>query len=367
VLENAMDTRVQFVTPEQPLWRTVLAATAHDVYHLPEYARLAEWTDGGEAGAFVYRDGAATVLWPVVVRALPAGLTRREALRDATGVYGYGSPASSPTATAEDLTAALTHIGEAARQMGIVSIFSRLHPLLSFEPARLPAGCAIAFEGVTAGIDLWRDEAALWSALRHNHRRNVRRLQREGFQTVWNVWRRLPDFVRLYRDTMERVGASGYYRFPEGYFHQLARELGSHTRFGLVVDPQGAAVAGGLFFVRRGIVQYHLGATARSHLKVSPAKLLFWDAARRAAATGDRVLHLGGGNGREADSLLRFKKGFATDEYTFRTLRFVTSPPAYRALCERSGIVADRSATPLPNTDGFFPDYRVAPPEQVTA
>lgn len=362
-----MDTRVQFLTPEDPLWRAALEGAPHDVYHLPEYARLSRWADGGEPGAFLYREGAATVLWPVVLRRLPQGLTGSGDLRDATGVYGYGSPAASAATTGEHLAEALAHIGGAASQMGVVSVFSRLHPLLPFAPARLPAGCAIAEEGVTVGIDLCRDEDGLWSVLRHNHRRDVRKLWRDGYHVVWDDWRRLPAFMRLYRDTMERVGARPYYRFPAGYFHQLARELGRRTRFGLVLDRWGAAAAGGLFFAHRGIVQYHLGATSRTHLKLSPAKLLFWDAARRAAAAGERVLHLGGGNGREEDSLLRFKKGFATDSYAFRTLRYVTSPRAFRELCDRSGAAAGPSATALPNTEGFFPDYRAAPVEQAPA
>lgn len=359
-----MSPAVRFLPPDDAAWPEALACAPHDVYHLPAYTRLAQRSDAGSAGAFLYRDGDVSVLWPLIVRSVPLELDASGDWLDATGVYGYGSPVASehitPTARAEALEA----IGRAAAEMGVVAIFSRLHPLLPFRPSRWPAGCTVLDSGTTAAIDLRLDAPARWSALRQNHRRGIRKLRASGFTVSWGDWARLEVFERMYLETMGRVGAPAYYRFGHDYFAQLARDLEPFTRFGLVSDVAGQPAAAGLFFACQGIVQYHLGATFSAFLGQAPSKLLFWEASEFAAAHGDNVLHLGGGYGGGDDSLLRFKMGFATDRHRFQTLRFVTNDRAYRDLCRAAGHPDTGGEA---GSAGFFPRYRDTSREGDTA
>ncbi|MEJ2666963.1 MAG: GNAT family N-acetyltransferase [Deinococcales bacterium] len=352
-----MSGTVRFVPPHDAAWPEALACAPHDVYHLPAYTLLAQRLDAGRAGAFLYRDGNSAVLWPLIVRSVPAELDGSAGWLDATGVYGYGSPVVSEDVTPATLAEALDAIGHAAAEMGVVAIFSRLHPLLPFRPARWPAGCTAVDSGTTAAIDLRLDAQSRWAALSQNHRRGVRKLRASGFTVAWGDWARLEAFERMYLETMDRVGAPAYYRFGHDYFVQLAHDLEPFTRFGVVSDVAGRPAAAGLFFACQGFVQYHLGATFSAFLGQAPSKLLFWEASEFGAAHGDNVLHLGGGYGGGDDSLLRFKLGFATDRHLFRTLRFVTNDRAYRDLCRAAGRPdSDGGASAV----GFFPKYRDA-------
>lgn len=350
-----MTDRVEFVGPEDPAWGAALAETRHDVYHLPEYARLSMLTDGGSPGAFVYRHVDATIVWPLLVRKLPPHLTSDAGLRDAIGVYGYGSPAATPGMSATVLARAFDRIGAAAADMRLVTAFSRLHPLLPLDLGRTQDRLRVVRSGVTAGVDLLVDRTELWGSLRKGHRSDIRRLQGRGYRVAWDDWSRLPDFVRMYGQTMERVEASDYYRFPVDYFTALRDDLAGRVLFGLVRAPDGSLVSGALFFRCEGIMQYHLSATTPEGLRLGAGKLLIWEAAQRGADAGAHVLHLGGGYGGAEDSLLRFKLGFATNRYTFDTLRFITDAESYAELCRRAGRGGGRLEG---QSDGFFPPYR---------
>lgn len=351
-----MTATLDFVGPDDSAWAAALGRTRHDVYHLPEYARLSRWTDQGDPGAFIYRDTDVTLVWPVLIRPVPQELGAERPWRDATGVYGYGSPVASPQAAPEALTQALKEIGAAGAGMGLVSGFSRLHPLLPLELASLPEGVAIVRSGTTAAMELSLGEEALWASMRKGHRSDIRRLRGKRFRVVWNDWDRLGEFVGMYHETMDRLAASAYYRFPEGYFWHLRDALASHTRFGLVVGPTGSSVAGALFFRCGGIMQYHLSASTTSGRDLGASKLLLWEAAVAGARDGQRILHLGGGYGGGEDSLLRFKLGFATRQDVFSTLRYVMNAEAYRDLCLRAGW------RPLETESAphYFPRYRAA-------
>ncbi len=122
-------------------------------------------------------------------------------------------------------------------------------------------------------------------------------------------------------------------------------------------------LCGGLFFVCRGIVQYHIGATADEHLQRAPTKLLFDTVRIWGAERGLRAFHLGGGLGGRQDSLFHFKAGFSDRTHDFRIWRWILDSDEYQRLtCARRADLASCGSAP-PSGD-FFPAYR-APAEQV--
>jgi spermidine synthase len=68
---------------------------------------------------------------------------------------------------------------------------------------------------------------------------------------------------------------------------------------------------------------------------------------------GNKILHLGGGVGGVADSLLQFKRGFSPLRNTFVTLRAVIEKQEYDRLVAARGPHLDLGVL----TD-FFPAYR---------
>jgi len=134
----------------------------------------------------------------------------------------------------------------------------------------------------------------------------------------------------------------------EGLRHALGE------RIHLCTVSRGDQVASaGLFSELNGIVQYHLGGTKDEFLQDSPMKLMFDFARRFAKERGNRVLHLGGGVGGQADPLLHFKAGFSQLRHRFHTYRLVTNEAEYARLCHQTGVTT--------NAEGYFPPFIKAP------
>jgi sugar O-acyltransferase (sialic acid O-acetyltransferase NeuD family) len=337
-------------------WNGVLARVAqHDFHHLAAYHRLAEERGEGRAHLFAYHDGPYTIALPLLLR--PVEASGGAAWRDATSVYGYAGPLAShaglPASVVQSFQKGLTDALAARR---IVSVFSRLHPLM---PQRgiLAALGECRPEGETVSIDLTRSPEEQWARYRPSLRARIRKLRRAGLVGQRDRDKRhLAEFVDVYHQTMRRVKAHPSYLFEPEYFTRLASGLGETLEL-FVVTRDGAVAAGGLFTSCGGIVQYHLGGTCDAFLRLGPTALLFDTVRLWASEAGARTMHLGGGVGSREDSLLHFKKGFSDRRHVFSTWRWVVEPDAYRRLCDRAG--RRNAGHDAPSAPGdYFPRYR---------
>ena len=240
---------------------------------------------------------------------------------------------------------------ERLRLEGIVSLFVRLHPLLDEVP---PAGIGrLMTHGETVSIDLTQSLEQIWGQTRNNHRRDIAKSQRIGYVARPDEsWGHFDTFVRLYRETMERLSASRPLHVRRGLLHRAPGALGPLGSLWVVMKDDAVAAAV-LFTETSGIVQYHLAGSDDEHAWARPTKLLIHTVTRWAKDRGDRRLHLGGGVGGADDSLMHFKAGFSDDRHIFRTLRVVVDPAEYARLV----AIRDPALDPT-DLDGFFPLYR---------
>lgn len=330
----------------------------YDFYDLPAYHRLAEQRGEGRGILFAFRQSSYSILLPLLLRPLELvdGLADAGAgLTDASSVYGYSGPISShaelPAEVIQSFQAALRH---EARSRGIVSIFSRLHPLRPDHSCLEGLG-EVRSHGLTVSIDLTLSEEEQWSAYRNNHRRDVRKLGRLGFDcTVGQDDVALAAFVHLYHETMRRVEAHADYFFDTGYFHALLA-MGCFEL--ILCRRDGAPAAGALVSRCNGISQYHLGGTSDAYLADAPIKLVFDEARRWAKAQGCAVFHLGGGVGSRQDALFNFKAGFSDHRREFRTWRWIVDPERSEALDRARSQWARASGLSVQEGE-FFPPYR---------
>ncbi len=324
------------MTLNQP-WGEALGAR-HDFYHLPGYHSLAERRGEGAARLFVHKEGGYSVALPLLLRPLDGGL------QDATSVYGYAGPAASheeaPRAVLENFRAALR---ETLAGLRVVTVFSRLHPLLRQREIVAGLGDCVA-GGNTISIDLTLPEEAQRAQFRSDHKRGINKARRAGM-TVAEGAEHLDAFIEIYTETMRRVNAAGHYFFDRAYFEELMA-LGDVRLFAALSG--GEVTAGALLFTCNGIVQYHLGGTRGKYLELAPMKLVFETVRLWAMEQGHTVFHLGGGVGSREDSLFHFKAGFSDRRHPFFTWRWVIDQEACDALCAgKAGGAA-----------GFFPPYR---------
>jgi GNAT superfamily N-acetyltransferase len=328
-----------------PEWEMVLRTAQHDFYHLPEYVALCADQERARPCGLYVSDGVRSMLLPLMIRSIPGGGF------DAVSPYGYPGPIGVGTDDQVFLQVALVAGLQVLREADLVSAFVRFHPLLNQAP---PEGIGtVVIHGDTVSIDLTLTAEEQWARTRLNHRRDITRAIRLGYAgRMDDEWTHLEAFKRLYRQTMERRDATAFYFFEDSYFESLRDALGGRLHL-CVVERESEVAAAGLFVETNGIVQYHLSGTDEASRHIQPTKLMMHFVTSWAKDRGDRVLHLGGGVGGGADSLLQFKSGFSPPSHPFATLRAVIDEREYDRLVGVRNPDLDSS-----DRSGFFPLYR---------
>ncbi len=344
----------EFITPDDPRWKAFLKKADHDFYHLPEYVSFAGRHEGGEATAFLVEEQGQGLLIPFLLRPLPEKLDVQVDGCDALSPYGYPAPILYGSPDDNTFERLWRQFIEMAKERGVISVFVRMHPLLPFPKESLRKYGSLIQHGQTVYCDLSLSCEDMLGQTCKNHKRNIRKLQKNGFTTVRNDWTFWHPFMEVYRETMRRVGAKGFYLFSDEYFDDLKRALKEKLDLWVVVSADGEFAAGAVFTVTNGIIEYHLGGTAEPFLGVAPSKLMFSDVRTWGKEGGHRILHLGGGLGGETDSLFKFKAGFSQDHSSFHTFRMVLDQEKYGRLEKKW-----RELSGQPSSDQeAFPVYR---------
>ena len=337
-------------------WNGVLAQMAqHDFYHLVGYHRLAEERGEGSAYLFAYHDGAYTIALPLLLR--PVEASGGEAWSDATSVHGYAGPLGSHAGMPASVVRAFQrNLKEALAARRVVAVCSRLHPLIP--QRRMLAGLGdCRSEGETVSIDLSLSPEEQRTRYRSSLRTRIENLRRGGAVCLRDDDKRhLIEFTDVYDQEMRRANADGVPFFDKEYVTRLASGFGPAVEL-FVVTLGGVVIAGGLFTICDGIVQYHLGATCDTFLKVRPMSLLFDTVRLWAHGQGARVVHLGGGVGSTEDSSFHLTTGFSDRRHKCPTWRWVVEPDTYRDLCDRNAKRNVENGVRWTAGDSF-PQYR---------
>lgn len=353
---------IQMIPTSRPHeWNKVLSRVVrYDFYHTPWYHALAELVEGGVAYLLSYSNREFIIGLPLVFRPIAeiAGLQHYGLeWQDASSVYGYAGPIAShnclPSTVLEDFHASLRATLQTA---GVVSLFSRLHPLLDQEHLLTGIGDVVQ-GGQTVSIDLKLSLAEQRGRFRPNHKTGLNKLGRAGVICVHDsdlVY--LDQFISIYHETMERVDARPDYFFEAEYFHRIVRCEGFDMRlFVALLDNE--PISAGLFSACQGIVQYHLGGTRTESLPLAPMKLVFDTVRIWATEQNFDVFHLGGGVGSNADSLFHFKSGFSDRRHQFSTWRWIVLPDQYEEV-DRAKADWNRANNAKCVSPGYFPSYR---------
>jgi lipid II:glycine glycyltransferase (peptidoglycan interpeptide bridge formation enzyme) len=242
------------------------------------------------------------------------------------------------------------------RAKGVCSAFFRLHPILNsgFNDFLSPDICNV--NGETVSVNLKLSEAEIWSQTRREHRTRINKLKRSGMTARMVPFQEsIVEFISIYYETMDRLGAGRSYYFDDEYFSHFSK-LGDKVHL-CIVELEDKVTCSGIFTECGGIIQYHLGGTRNEFFKQAPSKLMFDYLRFWAKERGNEVFHLGGGVGGGKDSLYHFKAGFSNQMHTFLTLRLIIDEEKYRHLVELRAKSLNAEVEELLSTK-FFPAYR---------
>jgi len=343
------------------IWSDVLTACGdYDVYHTAQYHTAAGDAGQGKPVLLVVECAEGTTALPLLIRT--DSQSDAASFCDAVSVYGYGGPVSSVEAVLATTGDLAGRIGGALlqlmRKLQLVSVFTRMHPLLDTAWVIDAIGETKAV-GPTVVIDLKDPLDQQQRAIRKGHRSTIKKALRSNIVVKEDPeWRQLDDFVAAYAETMGRVGATDDYSFSHAEFLNLHRQLGEKVRlFHALVD--GQVIASSMFFACNDILQYHLGATYNDWTKLSPS-LAILDHVRLWGAENDfRWLHLGGGVQGNEDAVFRFKSGMSKLRKQFEWGSVVVDHDRYDDLTRRQYKKLGGTSVEELRQD-FFPLYRAS-------
>ena len=343
---------------ERGVWSDILRQVEqYDFYHLPEYHLLAEQRGEGKGVLFVHREGDAIAAWPFLLRDVQdvEGLeVAGKGHKDATSVYGYPGPLYSRGAGEIDgfISRFQEELAATALRMQIVSMFSRMNPLLR-NGAHLDHFGSLERRGATVYIDLSQPVDLQFSQFRADHRKKIRRAWLQGFKVHRDEGLvHLEDFATMYAETMTRVNAKKSYLFDISYFRELHAILGERLQM-FVVEHEGKICTLSLFVRTGSIVQNHLSASTGDIESALGSRLVIDEARLWAKKAGATMMHLGGGFGGKEDGVFDFKAGFSKCRADFYLWKTVLLPGVYEELAlARQKALAGRL------DESFFPLYR---------
>lgn len=299
-----MNMEVNFYNPyyiisinEKGLWnRYIQSATVFDFYHTWYYHSLEE---AGEPFLFVHQEDENYVALPLIKRQI-----ENTPFFDCTSVYGYAGPVSNMAfdeISEEFLLNFKNSFREFLKLENIVSVFSRLHPIIDQEVLLSKLG-GIYDNGRTVAVDLSPPIEEQRLKYRRAIRQKINQLRKKGFTVkAADTAEEIKEFVKIYNENMVKVNAASYYFFDEKYFFDLLGADDFKSKL-LLAYHNEKITSGGVITFSKNIMQFHLAATSNEFLSEGPMKLLFDEASLVGREMGMSYLHLGGGVGGKEDS-----------------------------------------------------------------
>jgi len=280
----------------------------------------------------------------------------KEPLLDVVSPYGYpGILLSDAGRDASFVAQALAALRGNFSTRAFCSAFLRMHPILGRDFLTLFPPGTFADSSETVAVDLEMSEAEWLNEMHSGHQRIFKKIPKLGFSVrVVSLTEALDSFMKIYKQTMDRVHATDSYYFDRDYFERLALLPGIYC---CVVDNGPTAIAACIFSVCGGIVELHLGGSLTEFLSKSPFSIAIFHIILWSKKCDHRWVHLGGGVGGKDDSLLRFKSGFSNKRFQFLTSRLVIDEPKYRQLVHLKALDANVPTETVFASD-FFPAYR---------
>lgn len=319
----------------------------YDFHHTAFYHQI---DNNYNALLFTAEDNENFIALPLVIRPIDG-----TEWFDATSVYGYCGPISNKRDF--DFSPDFLHFFRSnfiayCKANNIVSIFSRLHPLINQEELFSGLGQVIPLNK-TVAIDLRLTPEEQRKQYRKSNKSEINQLRKKGFTVEDSTsFEHIERFIEIYYETMDRVQASAYYYFDKAYFHSFL----NNPYFGnklLSVKYEGQIIASAIFTITDKIMQYHLAGTVEAFIRLTPMKLILDEARLLGNELGLEFLHLGGGvGGSDDDSLFRFKSGFSDLFHQFSVWKYILDEEKYDYLVKERGLSQSGSA--------FFPLYRMA-------
>ena len=321
-----------------------------DIYFEPNYGKLYQKIENGQAKIFEYEDENGKISNQFLVRQIPEKVNE-EIYYDLVTPYGYGGPIIERLNGEKEklLEKFEKEFSKYCLENKIVSEFVRFHPIVkNYEDFGKMYNAVYMRKTLITKLD---EEDPIKNQFSKSCRKNIRQALNKGITyKVTKSPDNLSNFKEIYYSTMDRNNATDYYYFDDDYFNDILKNFKENV---LLVEAiyENKTIACGLYFVYNNIIHIHLSGTLTEYLYLSPAYILRYAVTLWGIENDYKLIHHGGGTSNsEENSLYLFKRNFAkiydTDFYIGKK---IWNEEIYDKLC----IIKN-----VDKNEDFFPAYR---------
>lgn len=300
-----------------------LPRNLQDIYFTSQYHQFVK----NEAYMFVYESKDDKIgIYPFIKRPIYyMGINGRYS--DIETVYGYSGPLVNSTDGEfnKEFEAAFLQY---CKDDNIVAEFVRFHPLIKNETI-FTDNIKVLHNRKTVALDLTAEIDYIWMNQISTQNRNViRKCIKNNLKVVKSD--DYKEFISIYLETMEKVGADEFYSFDADYFHKMKEDKSCTL---LAVMQEDRMIAAAVFMGYGDYFHYHLSGSRRDALKLSPNNILLWEAIKYAKEQGYKRMHFGGGlTDSMEDNLFKFKSRFSKEYIDFYIGKRVHNDELYHKL-----------------------------------
>jgi hypothetical protein len=293
------------------------------IFHTPEMYEVFERAAGHEPQLWAAVDADRPVALFVPVRVTVLGGPLRFLT---TRSVAFGSVLAAPGPSGQQ---GLDHLLRSYNQRaGRGAVFTELRnpvQLNGLQPT-LDANGYQFEEHLNFLIDLTQPESQLWSNVRGNARRNIRKAKAQGVEVVEvNDPAEMASVYTVLKAVYRRIQVP----LPdESLFQAAFAVLHPRRMMRVLVARVDEAIIGALtLLVYRGVMIYWYTGTLREYSSLRPSDLLVWEALQLGAASGCQIFDFGGGGRADEEYGVRdFKAKFGGEQVNFGRNVCVHSP-----------------------------------------
>lgn len=303
---------LQIISLNDKVWNSIVKSFPdYDVYYLQEYVSAFRHAGDGNPYLIYYSGDKMRLCYPVFKSDISqssefAKVLEKGRYYDIATPYGYGGPLVRRYSESE-MRSFFSMLKTHADEYGVISQFIRFHPLFGNEKF-FANYCDLRRIKKTVFIDT-ADQETVLANLESRCRGAIQKARQSGIKVrIDNSDHAKAEFVRLYLETMNRLGTMPYYFFNDDFFNDLFLNMaGQYNLFCAVLDEK--IISAAVILNCNQNMHYHLSGWDGAFYQFSPNNLLLYTAASWGAENGYKKFHLGGGI-EEDDSLFQFKKSF---------------------------------------------------------
>lgn len=337
-----MALKFEIIESNSEKWSEIIKqATIYDFHHTAYFHKI---DTNFVSKLLLFSDRDNFIALPIVIRPIEG-----TDYFDITSVYGYAGPIYSFVKnheTTELIAFFRKNLLDFCKEQNIISVFSRLHPLIEQTNILENLG-EIVNLNKTVAIDLTKSAEEQRKEYRKSLKSELNQLRRKEIHVKEATTKEEIDaFIAIYYETMDRVRATDNYYFSKEYFYEFLNNQDFDAKL-LIAIIDNKVIAGAIFTLTDKIMQYHLAGTTEEFIRETPMKLILDEARLLGNQTTAISLHLGGGvGGSDEDSLFRFKSGFSKDFKQFSVWKYIVNQAVYDELSKGKEV------------SRFFPLYR---------